>query len=105
MADASAASHRSPSPNFPAPNVLGHTITHTPSPQPVSSPQLAGLSAASALSWAESQLSAELLAQSISAAAPRLLLRNFSIAKVKLLFDIHVADAGPNIPFALDTHR
>ncbi|KAL0034546.1 hypothetical protein WJX79_007807 [Trebouxia sp. C0005] len=24
---------------------------------------------------------------------------------VRLLFDIHVADGGPNIPFALDTHR
>ena len=50
-------------------------------------------------------MSAELLAQSLSAAAPRLLLRSFSAAKVKLLFDIHVSDAGPNIPFALDTHR
>ena len=57
------------------------------------------------MSWADSQLSAELLAQSISAAGPRLLLRNFTIAKVRLLFDIHVANGGPNIPFALDTHR
>lgn len=77
--------------------------THHPSPSP--SPDAPGPSGASTLSWAESQLSAELLAQSISAAAPRLLLHNFSMAKVKLLIDLHVTDAGPNIPFGLDTHR
>lgn len=112
MAAASAASFRSPTSNQPSPSTPSQARPHTPStqypspdlyPEPCSDPM--GPSGVPALSWAESQLSAELLAQSISAAAPRLLLRNFSIAKIKLLFDIHVADAGPNIPFALDTHR
>ena len=76
----------------------------SPDPEPSSSDP-PGPSGRSALSWADSQLSAELLAQSLTAAAPRLLLRNFSIANIKLLFDIHVANGGPNIPFALDTHR
>ena len=57
------------------------------------------------LSWTDTQLSAELLAKSVSAASPRLLLRNFSIARIRLLFDIHVANGGPNIPIALDTQR
>ena len=112
MAAASVASFPSPTSDQPSPSTPSHTRPHTPStqypspdpyPNPISGPT--DPSGVSALSWAESQLSAELLAQSISAAAPRLLLRNFSIAKIKLLFDIHVADAGPNVPFALDTHR
>ena len=99
----------SPPTNLPSPSTPSHArppLTpgiHHPSPDP--SPETPGSSGASALSWAESQLSAELLAQSISAAAPRLLLRNFSMAKLKLLIDLHVTDAGPNIPFGLDTHR
>ena len=82
------------------------TRPFTPPPDPQQTPLISpGASGRSSLSWADSQLSAELLAQSLTAAAPRLLLRNFSIAKVKLLFDIHVANGGPNLPFALDTQR
>lgn len=117
MAVASAAAMPSPPSNLPSPSTPRHarpplsTSTHRPSldssPGPNPDPSLdpPGPYGVSALSLAESQLSAELLAQSISAAAPRLLLRNFSLAKVKLLIDLHVADPGPNIPFGLDTHR
>ncbi|DBA79124.1 TPA: Protein argonaute-3, variant 2 [Trebouxia sp. C0004] len=106
MAAASAAPMSSSASNHLSPAT---PIATTPS-SPLSDPQLPAsnlpeASRRSAMSWADSQLSAELLAQSMSAAAPRLLLRNFSIAKVRLLFDIHVANGGPNIPFALDTHR
>ncbi|KAL3150505.1 hypothetical protein ABBQ32_000323 [Trebouxia sp. C0010 RCD-2024] len=109
MAMASAAAMRSPPSSLPSPSTPSHARpplapgTHHPSPGP--SPDTPSPSGASTLSWAESQMSAELLAQSISAAAPRLLLQNFSMAKVKLLIDLHVTDAGPNIPFGLDTHR
>ena len=53
----------------------------------------------------DAQLSAELLAQAITVAAPRLLVHKLTIARFKLLFDIHVMNAGPSIPIALDTHR
>ena len=111
MAAASAAAMPSPPSNLQSPSTPNHTrplLTPSPhhsgpgpSPGPSPGPPQ-GPSGVSALSWAESQLTAELLAQS---AAPRLLLRNLSMAKVKLLIDLHVADAGPNIPFGLDTHR
>ena len=111
MAVASAATMRSPPSNLPSPRTPSPLFTqsaHPPSPDgspdPPSDPP-PGPSGVSALSWAESQLSAELLAQSMAAAAPRLLLRDFSVANTKLLIDLHVADAGPNIPFGLDTHR
>lgn len=101
-----------PSPSTPrrakpplTPNTHQSSLDSSPGPNPDPSSDPPGPSGVSALSLAESQLSAELLAQSISAAAPRLLLRNFSMAKVKLLIDLHVADLGPNIPFGLDTHR
>ena len=105
---------RSPPSNLPSPRTPSPLFTlsaHPPSldgsPDPPSdpNPEPPGPSGVSALSWAESQLSAELLAQSMSAAAPRLLLHNFSMANTKLLIDLHVADAGHNIPFGLDTHR
>ena len=57
------------------------------------------------LGWLDAQLSAELLAQAITVAAPSLLVNSLSIARVELLFDIHVTNAGPTIPIALDTHR
>lgn len=69
-----------------------------------SSPDL-GTPDAKPLGWVDAQLSAELLAQAITVAAPRLLVHNFSIGRLKLLFDIHVTNAGPTIPIALDTHR
>lgn len=96
----------SPPTHHLSPATPNATRPSTPIPDPLpSTPDPPGPSGRSALTLADSQLSAELLAQSLTAAAPRLLLRNFSIAKIKLLFDIHVANGGPNIPFALDTHR
>lgn len=70
----------------------------------MSSPELAP-SAGTPFTWLDSQMSAELLAQAITVAAPRLLVHNLSIARLKLLFDIHVTNAGPTVPIALDTHR
>ncbi len=106
MAAASAAAMSSSASNHLSPATPTATRPSSPFPDPqLPGPDFSGPSGRSDLSWADSQLSAELLAQSISAAAPRLLLRNFTIAKVRLLFDIHVANGGPNIPFALDTHR
>ena len=70
----------------------------------MSSPDLVP-SAGAPFTWLDSQMSAELLAQAITVAAPRLLVHNLSIARLKLLFDIHVTNAGPTVPIALDTHR